>query len=332
MRIEIIENPCSCSDDLINELVNVGKVCFEKSIAYILPIFRKQFNKHNAGLIVLRDTCNKIQGYCSYFKKNKQTIAIGSIAVHPAFQGRNLGLKMLNGVLCSLNKDDPYQLILECQPYLENFYKKIGFSVIKPPVKNYYYFERYNKQKAAYTIFVPAIIMSTSNLKLYEERSHHTKLDNNTNPQQDFREKIIFLIDFVSLVKKSTSFWYSGFWHSSRKEKAFDAIYAQLNYMLDPEITRPTEAMLVDVLRAVIANALIIRGSFAAKTAITKSSQKILDTLNSADGSFANLRKIIQIENQLIEHQDLINFSGYKTSLHSDEFTIYPYSHFSKQR
>ncbi|MFA6303038.1 MAG: N-acetyltransferase [Legionella sp.] len=297
--------------NVLRAVLSIQNKSFEATIAYSEDSFRRYLKK--TKLILARDARGFIKGYCLYDDfQHPDSIHIWSIAVDPEARGNNLGSLMMQKAvgIASAKAQKTYAVTLECRPCNESYYKKLGFKVIKAPTANYYSIKH---------LHLPSIPMRASQLG---QEKRVTK--NNVLKQQNSSD-LDQLIEFVGKVKHSTSFWYSSFFHSARKEKAFDAIYLEL---LATKAAGKTLSIqnVEDILRATLANSLIVRGSN--KGTITASSTKALACLNSPE--FAVLRALVSSNNMLTQ-ADIYQFSGLKQRHSSDYVGSYPYSHFSRQ-
>lgn len=297
--------------NVLGAVLSIQSKSFESSIAYSEDSFRRYLKK--TRLILARDDKGIIKGYCLYDDfQHPDSIHIWSIAVDPKARGNNLGSLMMQEAMriASAKAKKPYAVTLECRPYNESYYKKLGFKVIKSPTANYYSIKH---------LHLPSIPMRANQLCLEKRATKNNVLKQRNSSDLDQ------LIEFVGKVKHSTSFWYSSFFHSARKEKAFDAIYLELLATKDAGKTLSVQDV-EDILRATLANSLIVRGSN--KGTITASSTKALACLNAPE--FAQLRALVSPNNTLTQ-DDIYQFSGLKRRHSSDYAGSYPYSHFSRQ-
>lgn len=306
----------------LNRLAEIEEMSFEST-----PWPIKNRLKAGNKLILLRDEKNIIQGCCTYtetIQQNQIIMHITRIAVDRECRGSYLGLKMMRAMV---PENKPYQINLECRPYLEGYYKKLGFKTIGLHPENYYRFEHNNEER-----YLTGVKMVATNHSLKEYKSSSFTPKNKISPQKSIKGHHNELLQFIEIIKNSTSFWYSGFFHSARKEKAFNAIHQQLIYLLQPKKNsiELTESLLMDSIRAIVDNALVIRGH---RATITKSAQKILSLIND-DANFSWVKSCINPGKHSnfskISYEDLIEFSTRKKeNLRSNTFEEYPYSHFS---
>lgn len=289
--------------------------CFEKAIAYNRATFAWLIANHNYRLIVARDSEKAMKALCLYkLLQNPYRIHIVNLAVDPDARGSNLGYKMMRAAheaACKPIHAPFIPIDLECRPINESYYKKMGFKVVAPPTPNYYPIDNSHE--------LPSIPMRAMGLK---EQCPSTQSRKKASTRKAASE-LNALLSLVDEIRQSTSYWYRGFWHSARKEKAFDAIYKELMVACDHK--KPlTEDNTRDVLRAIIANSLIVRGYIGSRTA---SSNKALACLNSE--KYAVLKSIIS-NNQEISRDDLLRFAQVQELSSKKYQDSYPYCHFYK--
>jgi len=311
-RIEQIAYNSDNYQDIINSLVSIDQACFEESIAFDDYKFKSWLSENNATLLIVRDDNNIVSGYCIFLQEeSSREIYILSIAVLSNLRGNNYGFHMLNKAveLAKNDSDIQYSIILECRPKTELYYKNMGFKVYKLPEPNFYEITG---------VGLPAINLKAEQLT-FKNKTPKDQVDTIKYKT----DTIDLMIEFIFSVKESTSWWYKSWPHSARKEKAFDAIYLEL--MVARNTSTPLKVE--DVLRAILANALVIRGG--AINNETNSSNKALGCLQAP--KFLPLKQMIT-KAVTITMSELRTFSGLDQHKLNDSAYYYPYHNFYKQK
>lgn len=297
--------------DIVMRLVEISNQCFEKALNCDASFFYHFYS--NNQLMLLKDEQGGIQGLCLYdLIGTPKAVRVVYLAVMPDARGHNFGYHLIKKALEAAQGETsvPLAVVLNCRPRNESYYKKMGFFVYQPPTPDYYQVS---------PLALPAINMMATRLSLESER----KIKRAGIIGQNL---VANLIALITEIKQSTSFWYSIRYRSTRKEQAFDAIYRELRASNNTGM-KINEQQAGDVLRAIISNALIIRGALSGDT--TTSGAKVLSCLNSL--CHARLKKIIADKDKLTI-DDLVRFSELKYR-HSQHFVgESPYCSFYKQK
>lgn len=315
---QIIELKYKINDfRLVERLFQIETACFESSVGWGRAGIERVLRGLNNRLVVAMDDDGLIQGYCLFsVALQHHSIHIKCIAVNPEAQRRGFAFMMLQKArqIASENQPKPCSITLECRPANEEYYKNIGFRVVKEPQANYYSVGQYR---------LPGVSMEAQHLFRHESGK---KVENKFVENSDVAQ----LIDFVKEVKGSTSWWYRGFGHSARKEKAFSAIYLEL--LTYQEANKQLTAIQYErILRAIVSNALVVRSQYRSGTSRTRSINKVLSCLQSPE--FEQLKRIISPKQDELSFDQLVSFSGYEkdTNRHSQAAPQYPYCHFFKR-
>jgi len=73
---------------------------------------------------------NKIIGYYSYLKQEKNQVKLDNLFILPEYIGKGFGAYLMNDFLQRMRNEKYQKIILDSEPNAEEFYQKLGFKKI----------------------------------------------------------------------------------------------------------------------------------------------------------------------------------------------------------
>jgi len=73
---------------------------------------------------------NRIIGYYSYIKINKEKVKLDNIFILPEFIGKKWGIYLMEDFFLRIKKTTALLVTLDSEPNAVNFYKKLGFKIV----------------------------------------------------------------------------------------------------------------------------------------------------------------------------------------------------------
>ncbi len=127
-----------------NDLKDISKI--ENASFSVGPyslIMLKSMIYSNSSFTIVVEENNKIIGYGTAAKLNKDSMDIESIAILPEYHGKGYGSKLIEAIENEIKKRGYKKLVLEVREKNENaknFYLNHGYKIINP-LENYYLLE-----------------------------------------------------------------------------------------------------------------------------------------------------------------------------------------------
>lgn len=122
VSLRYVENPIIKAEDIAALRVLVGWDAREEKFAEIV------------GCTYLTSACydgNLLVGYVDVLSDGVEDALIRNLVVHPAYQRKGIGLKLIRKVANRLKTDQIKTINVLFEPELTEFYKKAGFRIVK---------------------------------------------------------------------------------------------------------------------------------------------------------------------------------------------------------
>ena len=275
-------------DDLIGQCCRLEPLCFESDLVYGEEKICQLLGTKHFRIRYRVNKENSIIGYIIY----RDDYHVVSLCVLPWCRGEGIGKALMNIVLDQAFAESA-SVTLECRPYNEPFYRRLGFKPVCLPKDkenndDYYHHDYYRYDG----LKVHGIFMRRS--KSFKTTDNATVIKKVEPTDRDYESYRAQLLDFATQVKTATSVFYGGWLanllrRTQRKEKAFTAIINELT-ALGNAATKHRAIDVGAVLQGILFNATVVRGLglFSRKT---HSGQAAVKLLNSA--AFKDLRELI---------------------------------------
>jgi predicted GNAT family N-acyltransferase len=125
-----IEKANIFDDEILTEVTKKSKAYWGYSKEQILLwndnlTISKDYIKNNHIFKLINES--KIIGYYSYIIETEKNIKLDNLFILPEFIGKGFGKYLVNDFLNRMRKDKFEKIVLNSEPYAEQFYIKIGF-------------------------------------------------------------------------------------------------------------------------------------------------------------------------------------------------------------
>jgi len=129
------------NDNDLKDISEIENASFSVG-AYSLIMLKSMIYSNSSFTIVIEEN-NKIIGYGTAEKLNRNSMDIESIAILPGYQGKGYGSKLIEAIENEIKKRNYKKIILEVREKNENaknFYLNHGYKIINF-IENYYLLE-----------------------------------------------------------------------------------------------------------------------------------------------------------------------------------------------